>query len=1595
MEFIDKTGHIFSLPSYSDYPTGFEYEETPYIFWINETGKLSINNYYVKSIHVMLDNNKYGDNIDNLHLSIKLESTIFNLLGSNDINELLNKNKNLFDYININPDYFKGELTEEDVTVLTDIQTDNVKNTCSMFTFYIVAYDKNQETMLSNILIDIYNEETDEHDFCPVTIGGEFVDENEALIINGKNLGINLPKDILQAIYKSSFYNYVADEYTYNYKLKELLLNYMNIKGECGNYKSAIDSLKWFEWGDKLKIVKLLETDNNFISQYVFDKFDIKNDVITSYKLFRNTTYIKLFVKGSEETDKINEQNFDSEFWGEGKPIVKDLTNSNSYSLYDEGDIKFYKPYYDFLFDELGLKLAALEYYYKKYFLPIHLFIHNASIQYQCFTNDVKMMIGENKTILSEVPQLLCDINDKISVEFPSNNYVMITTQSHIIDDNYNEFNKYIVDNECEDNLYYINENCISIPINFKQEIDEQYYDCKLIFEKIEKTLYNYVYSFLYDFDYNEIFNLNITDGKSNITNSVLISHQLYKVNINEQRLEKTDKWSNYMSYEDTKKYIKDNYITPLTFNIDKLPVFSIKIQSINEIKQLKAGIYDYVKYSICEILDDNHEQIFESNFKFVQQKDNKNTYYKNFVIVPKIFGKKYGIDFLLNNEFNIYLLVNGQWHTYNFTCKVPEFQLEIGKLNYKYYLDASDTFINQYGDISMFNQLKSLSDDKVEFNRFMWQPDLVKVNNIDFFENLLDYYKDYKYNIVYDEDNLNIIEGDSSTYIIKLNDLYYILTIDNHKFYIHHDVISKYFIKEDNKSFDIPLELLDNDTSFISYNSNSNNIEFSAIYNESNNDKDIYNGSSGSQNIHEHENVLIVCEDNETLKFKTINNTIVDSNIYDLSNSDNYLLVYENEGVSDTNNLSLRIFFELDDNNCIHFYIKDIYNNNIYLDVKKTIYKNIYTLLDKYKEFPNIVNNDKYLNKVHLFDIYKNGELIKYEKLTNKAEAELYKIFFNSDCSSKINIEGYENVYDFYLMHNESQWYSLFISKLTENIYNKNLLYIPNKVIEYYDIRKEYVIQNINDIIINKVLIENALTEDDINCEYYSNGLIINIYRRHKNTLLYSIKDDVNYHKETVEEYDKYTFSMNNTLYYINGKKNEETGNIEYFVDYNNEKVDIESETYEYDENDLIYDEERYTYIGKLYNEETGEYSYYDYIPGLKHEKYYYTYLSNIKVYSDIINIKDVSHINDFYVFYDGEKLYNKEWYLIINVYSSLTNVKDIIKFYKKDDNTELKWEKNPKYDYETEKYVYYKDSDTIIESFDNIYVDSNGYFFELVRDSNNQWFKSIIYRKLKDGIIEKYSLYDMNTGKYYNEDEITDEYEVILNTEDNDNVIEGRPDYDGLYYLYDKNNKTWTVLIYIGGATPNNIDIKWYYEINGSTYEYSGDIDLNNILDDNTIYVELVEPIKVYLNIIPGSEHKDAYYEIKDKYEFKFVKSDDKFLINRMQYESCNGNNHFNNDDIIVTTLSAKMNKTIDEKTIDFKTEFKLDNGTKWDFIPMSLKTSKTASVGSTTELAIMSIGDSNIKYERGYYDIICNYSLDGNIDHIYKKIARILVK
>ncbi len=1781
MEFIDHTGHVFTIASYKSFPTGYMFSENPYIFWINDIGKLSVKNYYLKSIKIILDSNKWAFD-ENTHLSIKLESSAFGLIGSKTINDLLLKNSNIFEYIDLDKSVIKQELNEDDVILVSNLTNDD-GDEYAMCTFYVVTYNESQDVLLTNILIDIYDNgyTVPIHEYCPITVGAEFADENEALIINGKNMGIDLPKDILRAVYSSSFYNDVADESLYNYKLKELLLNYMDIKGECGNYKSVLSSLKWFGWGNKLKITKLLETDNQFINQYIVDSFDINNDVLESYRLFRNTTYIKLFVQGTIESDDSTSFDFDSDFWGEAKPIIKDVVNANSYSIYDENDIKFYKPYYDFLFDELGLKLSALEYYYKKYFLPIHLFIHNSSIQFQCHMNDVKIMVGENKTIYSEIPQVTYDVNNNVTVTFPDKDYLLLKTETHLIDQNYNEFYKYILDDysSSRDDYYWVYENVMSLPIKFSQydsdgnELGEQYYDCHLILDKLDKATYNYLYSFPFYLDYDEFLTLNVVDEENvNITNNIVISHQLYEVDIETQSLISTNKWSPYMSYIDTKKYILENYIDTLHFNVKK-PTLNIKLKSIKYIKQLRAGNFDYVKYCDCEILDDTHNVVYESDFKFVQKRDDKGSYYKNFVIVPKVFGKQYDIKFWLNSELNIYLCVNGKWFTYNFNCKVPEFQLEIGKLFYKYYLDASDSYINQHGTATMFNQLQKLSDTDIKFNMFMWQPNLVKVNNIDFFDNLLNYYNHDKYNITYNDktSNINIqsfinnIEGpslgDNDKNILN-NELFYILTLNDQKFYIHKDVITTYLIRNGNNNIllnvNTDLSEYNKNLDYIIYYSNSDSkIGYYGIYSEghyigyddTSDNIELYRNSSGSLNLLENgANFLILNEAGETLKFSTIKNNKVDPNILDLTSRDSYVIIYEDEQSDSVDKYCLPIWFELDEDNVIHFYILDINNNKVYLNIEKTMYKNMDLIYDMYKEFPNIVNNERYINRVHLYDIYKNGKQFKYNKDLSKQDMiDIYNIFFNQDshndnyCLPKITLPGEEDMYDFYLMHDENIWYSLFISKLTNNIYSQKQLDINDDGKEFrfkHLLDKAYVIDeentgiknyyNINRAILDRLKLETGLTDsdfyivfneiagsegdneniedmlskalinkvfnknigsnigasedddddiigwnddndfaisqnwcrihpDDIYCplcgsneyvqlvfdrdengiekhdlpysvqchnpkhydefteHYYTissgNSLIreaIFIWNDNsiKYKLIYSITKDPYFHEGTTDKPAQYTYSMNNKLYYITEHIDENGDKV--YKDANGNLIDVHTEYKNHDLSNLIYDKDRDTYIASIYNEEDGLTHEYDFIYGLDSNYInHYIYLDTIDVYPVIngsTNMDSGNISNDFYILYDGKKLYHDAWYLMIR--SSATSINDIIEITKLESDEKLNWVINPNYSFNTSIYKYYmsdivnKYEKTYIDFDGNkpnidIYLDSSGKFFSLYYNGT-VWTKRIIYREYidKQEIESNKNLYDISTNIYYS----LDDENVILNTEETWNILDenNRPSKpDNLYYIYDEKTSLWKVLIYLGedANINNSIDIKWYYKINTDIYKYTGEVtnNGNDILSSEYVKITLDKPIKVYLNVINETIGHPAYYDITDDYKFVYVKSDDKFLINRMQYVSMKGNNKFNNNDIIVASISDKM----DKNNFEYKTEHKLGYSTKWVFEPMSLKMTNTAFVESNTEMAIMSIGDSNIKYERGYYNLKCNYSLDGTTENIYTKTARILVE
>ena len=80
-------------------------------------------------------------------------------------------------------------------------------------------------------------------------------------------------------------------------------------------------------------------------------------------------------------------------------------------------------------------------------------------------------------------------------------------------------------------------------------------------------------------------------------------------------------------------------------------------------------------------------------------------------------------------------------------------------------------------------------------------------------------------------------------------------------------------------------------------------------------------------------------------------------------------------------------------------------------------------------------------------------------------------------------------------------------------------------------------------------------------------------------------------------------------------------------------------------------------------------------------------------------------------------------------------------------------------------------------------------------------------------------------------------------------------------------------------------------------------------------------LEPICVELTLIPGNDYRKMYYDKVDFYYFKYNKSDEKFLINRMNFEPTNGINHFSTNDIIAATLLNKMSKD----NVDYKIETK----------------------------------------------------------------------
>ena len=838
MYFVDSSGHTFFQQSFNYNPVGYEYYKNKYIFWIDnkDHSYCSVNNYYIRPIYILTDRQVSA-------LEIRAGSAMFALLSSRNV---VQKFKNCV--ISIDESDFKAVLrfdeswteneTNDDnndkddnndnnknvndiieLPVLSVSNGEETKTTKYVYPFYVVTTSSEVGSFMTNILIKAsyrnnsgQDDEFTSYEYCYITVGAEFNEESEILYINGQNMGVRLPHEILRAVYEGSYLNGEFDEELYNEKLKEYLLEYMQIRGEIGNYNSAIQSLKWFGWGDKLELVSLLETDNQFMIQFVRDYFDTSSDILDSFKHFVNSTMLSLIAWENKETGKYNDYDLNKDFIGENQPELENLFDKQIAVKYGGvgEETYYYRSYYNFVIGELLYKLSALRYYYEHFFLPVHLSIHNASLHHKVYANDIKMICSASEHITEPIVKM--GIWTDPYVEFPMNNEIWLTEQVHYVDELFNEWKFDDIDAYSKNReIYYIHDTCANIPIKFiNYTINENgniiYNDealhVHLLLEKITSeddnilyvnrpiNLYNDILH-IYDITDHEI-DLNDTrisysnDGGRTYSTYFYGINSLKEILINDKTstVELSKSGDDYVILyngelitikdepqyihikDDNDKLIRVTYIPGLNeihedvlgagaeCNIVEFDTILLRVRIPNDrISRCTIETSDKTNSITSDITSDitiryspSSDVFYESDFTFNSAYDE----YNDLVIYPKMFNNVYtdsttnvhgkkltnksiDITYFINSKFRLRMLVNNTWHSYEFTLRMPDINIDFGRLIYKYYDDEL-----KYS--TRFNQLNKLTPDTLGFNAFMHEPQLTRVNDINFLENFLKY---------------------------------------------------------------------------------------------------------------------------------------------------------------------------------------------------------------------------------------------------------------------------------------------------------------------------------------------------------------------------------------------------------------------------------------------------------------------------------------------------------------------------------------------------------------------------------------------------------------------------------------------------------------------------------------------------------------------------------------------------------------------------------------------------------------------------------------------------------------------------------------
>lgn len=201
-----------------------------------------------------------------------------------------------------------------------------------------------------------------------IKIGADFYGENEPVHINLSNFGVEIPDYVQKAIYDSNLHEDYKDNILINRKFKELLSNYWDLMANKGSYKSLLNTLSWFEWGDILRIREIWKRTS--AGKTIYDDRELcsllENKYEDSLGNFVKTAYFALYANTYRDIDQ-----YDSE----DNPILEKIA------------LKWGR-------EDLSLKLSLLSQFFSTFFMPIHTSILHAAVEDKIYTNTIKLIEG-------------------------------------------------------------------------------------------------------------------------------------------------------------------------------------------------------------------------------------------------------------------------------------------------------------------------------------------------------------------------------------------------------------------------------------------------------------------------------------------------------------------------------------------------------------------------------------------------------------------------------------------------------------------------------------------------------------------------------------------------------------------------------------------------------------------------------------------------------------------------------------------------------------------------------------------------------------------------------------------------------------------------------------------------------------------------------------------------------------------------------------------------------------------------------------------------------------------------------------------------